>query len=548
MKRLFPDLAFSAAVFAGLLLLLLLKAPTLEHYFHDPDQGQQIGLGREVFFGKIPGVNGVAYFGPMVAFTSALGFWLSGSLLGETLICAGGYAAALWIIFFVTSRYTTRLAGLAATAFAYVLLARFYKWYLWFFPLALILLFHCYLHAPPDRRRRWVWLAGTLLGVEWLYRHDFGTTGVMASLALLAIFEGRGSWGSLRRFFANAACLIAAFSLPLLIWFGYLAHVGGLAACHDYLATTYSGSVSNLKAGTLGNVHGPIFPMPHFNRRMPLSPDSVLALSLMMVSLTSVIGMAIGLGAEIRGRCNARTRILLVVALFGLSTIHQAWYCCDGHHLLQVTPAAVIGAALLMCFFLDGPWFAGRPHAWNRVVRFVGLAYFATLFTCVLGMMPAGRNDQAELSLWPRARYAALAHPLTSRSEDPAAAAIAKIRELADCRQSMLVFPFNCQFYALADRRMSGIIYAYFPGIFQASPWSDRNFQAIQRDKPAVVVVRSDFFDPLPAQKDLEQLSREAHPDVDQWIRKNYTKIVFNEGRIMLLVPSQQPPTVSPHP
>ena len=517
-----PDRRFSAAVFVGLVLLLASAVPTLENYAHNADQGLQLGMGREVLFGTVPGFDGLITYGPLVGYTSALGWWISRSLLGEAVLCTLGYATALWIVFFLVSRYTTRTAGLVAVTFGYLLLARFYKWYVWLFPLACLLAWHGYLHSRNDRRRRWAALAGAVAGVEWLYRYDLGTTGLLACLALVALFELRGSRQSIGRFGINAALLLAAFCLPLLIWFGWLAHLGGLPACRDYLSMTFLGTSGYLQAMGMS--------LPEFNCRAPLSAESIIVLSYAMVPLTYAVCLLIGLGAEIRGSSNSHTRILLAVAIIGLSTLHQACHRRGPYHLLQVIPPAIIGVHLLVGFFLDSPWFA------RRAVRFAALAYFALAIACGLGLMPFARVDMAEHNFWPRARYAALARPATSGNPDSNLLAMAKIQELAGPEQSILVFSLDSQFYALANRRMSGVIYNYCAGMYDTPAWVARNLQALRRDMPAVVVVRSDFFDPLPAEKDLLQRAWEAHHAVDQWIRANYPQVAFRRDGIMLLV------------
>ena len=114
----------------------------------------------------------------MVFYSSGLWYWLSGSLLGETIACAIGYALCLTIIYSVLARHVSRMAGLAGTfAAAYLLEARFYKWYIWLFPLGTIWLLDRLSGSSSKARRRLIAATGFWVGLGWLYRWDVGTTG-----------------------------------------------------------------------------------------------------------------------------------------------------------------------------------------------------------------------------------------------------------------------------------------------------------------------------------------------------------------------------------
>jgi hypothetical protein len=127
---------------AVVMLCLLWRAPGLEFYYHSPDHGYQLSLGRQITLGKFPFVDMFFHYGPLTALTSAIGIWLSGSLLGETLICVIGYTAALFLVFALVRAHASTTTGLCATIFSFLMMSRFYKWYYWLFPLLSLYIFH----------------------------------------------------------------------------------------------------------------------------------------------------------------------------------------------------------------------------------------------------------------------------------------------------------------------------------------------------------------------------------------------------------------------
>ena len=134
-------------VFAGCFLALLHRSPSLESYMDNPDHGVQLCLGRQILEGKTPGIDACTFYGAFSGYCSALGLGLFGSLVGESIICSLGYAASMAIIGFLVSRYSGKCKGLIAVAIAFLLMARFYKWYVWLFPLLNLMALHGYLNG-----------------------------------------------------------------------------------------------------------------------------------------------------------------------------------------------------------------------------------------------------------------------------------------------------------------------------------------------------------------------------------------------------------------
>ena len=140
--------------------------------------------------GKGPGRRyRICAYGPMPMYTSALGLWVSQSLIGETLICASAYALCLFLIYRLVGIYSSKTIGLAAAGFGFVLMSRFYKWYVWLIPLATLWALHRYLSAPIERRPRWIVGTGLVGGLCWLFRPDMGTMLFIADLVFLTVIE-----------------------------------------------------------------------------------------------------------------------------------------------------------------------------------------------------------------------------------------------------------------------------------------------------------------------------------------------------------------------
>src|SRR5262249_47278728 len=141
-------------------------------YGNDPSF--QLSIGQQVVLGKRLFVDVFFHYGPLVAYTSALGLAVHDSLVPETVICALGYAASIALLFSTATVLIGRLAGVAVAGLALLLLARFYKWYYWLFPLLTVFLV-VREPAPTGGRARGDAL-GLVTGVAFLYRIDLGIT------------------------------------------------------------------------------------------------------------------------------------------------------------------------------------------------------------------------------------------------------------------------------------------------------------------------------------------------------------------------------------
>ena len=178
------------AVSGAVTVLLLWLAPPLSSYLINSDHGYQLSLGALIGRGAFPYVDLVFHYGPMVAWSSALALWGSGSLLGETVLCAVGYAAAIGCLGGVARARLGRVAGWLVPLVAVLFLARFYKWYFWLFPAVTLVLLHRYM-ADESAEDGGLIAGGVSAGLCALFRFDLGIVLLVVWLAV-AMFGRAG--------------------------------------------------------------------------------------------------------------------------------------------------------------------------------------------------------------------------------------------------------------------------------------------------------------------------------------------------------------------
>ena len=525
------DWLVCCAVFVCSAAVLLFFAPGREFYFRSFDHGVQLSIGRQILLGKVPGRDVLIASGPMAMYVSAAGLWASGSLLGETVLCAVGYALSLALIYRITSRAAPRWLGLSAAIWSALLLARFYKWYVWLFPLALLWALPRLPELSPSGRVRWSLGVGLLLGVECLFRFDLASTGMIATMLWLAFYR-RPSEAPTSRLMRETLVLVAAFLVPVAAWFGVLASLGGWAACTDYVAMTLHGSTGVATKMALS--------LPAFDWSAPWSPASVLVLASFGGPATLLLAGAVGLLNEFASpqaadppASNARSRssrTLLAAALVGTSLWHQALHRRDAQHLLQVLPTVIVALHVLA----GGAWGAHRgamprlSHVWCGGLLLVGI-----------GLVPRGADDLSKD--WHLvSRYRGLLRPLEQPERVPAAAAIDWVRQHSSVEDAIIVLPVDCQYYALAERRQAGLICAYFPGVFDAAPWPERDRAAILHSRPLFAVVPTPFVNEREPLDPFHADCIAARPEMAELVREHFPRIAFQSGGVTVLARAEE--------
>lgn len=505
------EVVATLSVFAVFLALILLKSPGVDYYLTSRDHGYQLAIGGQALLGKTPGLDIVTVYGPMAMLTSALGLHLSGSLWGETLLCAGGYSLCFTLLYSLSRRRWSRWAGVASAIVGYILMARFYKWYVWLIPLATLWSIQGWLYAGEDRKRTWLAATGAIVGLGWLFRLDMGTFAGAAVGAMIAFVElPRGRREFVRSF---TAFLSVAACFPI-GWLIYLAYVGGASAPRQFLSSSLHGALVVSKG-----------------MAAPMAP--LLAIKLGYASAAVILSLAllVGLGRSWKRDATQKSLFLLASALVGLAVIHQAMHRRDPAHLLQVIPPVVVAAFELLGML--------RSAAIDPMIRPIlraaaaacGLVAGAVLAYAAYGMTPYSRWDLVPIGTQPGTRLASLAHPLDFNA--PAAAVARYLREKTAPDDAVLVFPLDSQLLTNAQRPMSGRLHGYYEGVFDAPEDAAANLAAIQADPPAVVVVPSPKSPPNGSawpSDDLARRGQEAHASVARFIRENYPKTVYDDG------------------
>ncbi len=272
-----------------LLLLMLASAPPLEHFLDSPDMGYQLSLGRLTLLGKFPFVDMLQQYGPLVTLTSAAGQWVHDSVLPEVLICSLGYCVALTCIYGMVARAARPdcrwavPAALAASLAAWFVLARFYKWYYWCFPMLTLACLSCACGIEA-KRRSWPFVTGCVTGIAFLYRHDLGAACLLTAAAVFVVERWQAPNRRQRMF--GVLWLAGGFAVPLVCWLAVLAAMGGMSRCWQYFAA--------LAAGTSGTTRHWRLPPPRWDWRSPLSNQSCRCQLLVTAGLSYAVAIFLG--------------------------------------------------------------------------------------------------------------------------------------------------------------------------------------------------------------------------------------------------------------
>jgi hypothetical protein len=515
--------------FVVLCFVQFATVPTRDSYLKNYDHGYQLGAGVQVLYGKIPGVDILTHYGPMVFYSSAAWYRLSHSLLGETIACAVAYTLCLTIVFSLVSRHVSTFAGVLAAGSAYLLEARFYKWYIWLFPLGTVWLLDRVAGSTPRARRWWIALTGLWVGLGWLYRWDVGTTGAAACLFYLVV-----TTSNLKRRvqlpWKDGTAFVLPFVVLPLAWFVYLFRDRGTVGLWLFARQSLKGAVNLSRAMAL--------PMPHFDPVNPLSPDSVVVLAYGVVIATYLACGIIGMFSEWDGRKTTRSRLLLGIALVGLSTFHQGIYRKGAFHLLQIIPPAIVGFCVLASLLFERIASSNVSAVGARAVRYLGLAFLVCAAIAGLGLLPAGRADLSAFRPWPRQRLRELAHPLDTGAErgSPLLSVLRQVRAATNRDDRILVFPIDSQYLALLDRPVSGRLTVFVPGFFDLGIEMERNLRAIRESMPKVVLVTPGLGGAdLTRSSAFHHDAAKSHAYMLRFIEENFTRKLHECDRCIVL-------------
>jgi hypothetical protein len=173
------------------------------------------------------------------------------------------------------------------------------------------------------------------------------------------------------------------------------------------------------------------------------------------------------------------------------------------------------------------------------MVRKLRLVWCAGALLVGIRLVPQGADDLSKD--WHLvSRYAGLLHPLEHPEAIPAASAVAWVRGHSSPEDALLVFPVDCQYYALAERRQAGLICAYFPGVFDASPWPERDRATIERSRPRFAIVPTAFVEDREHMDPFHAECIAARGDIAALVREEFPRVAFQSGSVTVLARAEE--------
>ena len=280
-------------------------------------------------------------------------------------------------------------------------------------------------------------------------------------------------------------------------------------------------------------------PMPRFEPADPLSPASIVVLAYGLVIATYLVCGIIGVVAGWDGQSTRRSRLLLAIALVGLSTFHQGFYAKGPYHLLQIIPPVILGFCVLIAVLYEHVASSTFAGVRTRAVRLLGFAFLVGGAIAGLGLTRSGRVDLSSFRPWPSQRLRELAHPLDSGPDrgTPLLAVLRQVRAATDRDDPILVFPVDSQYLALLDRPVSGRLTVFVPGFFDLGAEAEKNLEAIRESMPKVVILTPGLGgSDLSRSSAFHHISANSHPYALRFIEENYTKKLHECDRCVVLV------------
>ena len=135
------------------------------------------------------------------------------------------------------------------------------------------------------------------------------------------------------------------------------------------------------------------------------------------------------------------------------------------------------------------------------------------------------------------AAYLDLARPLAAVDRFPALKLVRAIREQTGPADPILVFPLDCQLYAIAGHRISGRLSVYLDGFFSDPQYHSENLASVLGEMPKVVVLPSDGKKRTSgdAWAEIERRGRQAHQYLERFVREQYRRVIYDDGESMVL-------------
>ena len=514
---------------SALFLLVSASAPSLDFYLWNIDVTVHSIHGHQVLHGKFPFVDVYFRSGPLATLIPALGFLVSPTLVPQALICSFGYALSIFLISILVFRlsplsvYGKTVIAFIALLCAYLVLAKFYKWYYWLFPLLVLVTGLQYFQT---RNIKWIGLMGLASGTAWLFRIDLGVACMAASVAThLIVALSSKAFYDLK---IQSMLLLGGFALPIGIWLVVLGVLGGFANIGLYFVSYFDAVVGTLTLMAL--------PYPQFTLASPFSEESCHFLALLLVPSTYVFGLWVAWTGMRKQDDTSKWLypMLALVAFMGIALLPQALHRKSIHHIAQIIPPFLVIVPVLLPLLWKGKMFS-RPASRNQLAVSRLLVFcFVLLFAQIsLGVKHYFAIEYESPGLSSFSRYVDLAQGASAGSRQYNIAEIAHtIQKLSGPDDSILIVPHSAKhIYYWADRRMSGMTTIY-TGFYSQPRWKDKILHSVEQDPPRLIVVDESYF----TSSD-ENLFKTYYPELYEYISTTYTKKAYTIGRYTLMVP-----------
>lgn len=513
------SLRVTLAVMLAAFVYLLLRVPSGAFFIESDDQGYQMALGMAVATGRYPGFDFVSQYGPFVAFTSWMAYALSGNLIGEIVLCAGGYAAAIALIYRYLARHTNMIAGFIGAIAVLILFSRYYKWYYWLLPIATLVLSDVFMRVRSSGASPWRTLAGwgALIGVSGLFRYDLLIEGAVFGAIVIAAVEltPRARFaGNIRLAVGEIVGFGIACAIPPLL---YSVLILVLRGWHQLALVLYS------------VIDGAVDTVAYYG----LAPFQVvttgsLGVLQIVIPLIYAAALVVAVARLWDGKTPAWQRDeafpLLCTALMGLGLFPQALHRADVQHLLQVLPPFIMTLVLLVSAALNAKLGAGE--------KFGAVLAFALIAVMLISIAPRASGDLGSPTRNPLTLWSGLAGlPETAAADHPIADMAAAIKRLTPPEATVFIVMPQSRMPMLffAHRHQPGLFPTYEPGMFSGPLWLRENAAQLEQTPPDYLVLQR------PINGRPQGLSAPYVPDLlAEWQRAYRTVVYQNEWFFLL--------------
>ncbi len=504
-------------IFIFSFLLLFWFSPNLDFYLNSVDHGYQLGVAKQICLGKIPFIDLVYSYGPLIGYSRSIFLCINDSLITETMISIIGYSIALLIIYFLISRYTSKFIGLLGLMLAFLLLARFYKWYYWIFPLLIIYLWwHYFNDIRFNKKNTFLLVIGTSIGISGLFRLDLGIALLIASILIILMFN----WDEKIK---HLSCLILSSLVPIL---GYIAFISlNRGDPIFYFKAIFDGAISTVSTRS----YHPFIQLNNF-----LSYESFLFLLLSFIPLYYMLTLIILYYEQhYNSRNSPLNKTLFITAIIGISIFPQALHASEIQHILQIIPPFTV-ILLISVYNFDSLIHKKRIYSNISKLIIIGIFLFILIGLHSQNGIPPlkiGGTDMSNFELNPLPKYEALMEGPNALSNHPITKLIKEIKNQTNYNDYVLyAVPSLDQLTYFGNRPIAGIFQSYFPGIYDDDYWREQDIKKIRMNSPKIAIVKESFMN-----ESTVDLFRDRQPELFEYLSVNYNRILYkNDGYLIL--------------